>query len=414
MHETLQQILKIDSSKNCIKFLVERLQSDKYRGMQISQHNRYTKDKILIILQEIYDLCGEDLMQIRTTDLSKRLYNIEGEELYAQLTHNIAFKVGHFTQDSLRKNIFVDLHRMNLLRRFNKNKELVLPFAKGIKKYIALSKEGIDLLCARDIFTQNLFYTKALESLLNGFGEEILYIILELGWHFIDKYEILFFATFINCRLHDKFYTRNDIVNLIKEYRILSNFSKDALKKYVQDYCNPNNFKGDKTQKRDFHNWLNETQQIISILTQMVYFEYNKKEERLYVRIGRNGVFEDNTKLKRSLEQKKKYFSQHNVEKTNGFELHHVVPLCFAKNKVEFYTIDDWRNLVYIDAFSHAKITQNNNANMKLQFIDKDAIFSDYKNSEVKCTYDTNIKYDPELQNEMLEYNKKLLFDKTP
>lgn len=414
MNEYPKQILQIDSSKNCLKFLVDRLQSVNYRGIQISQHNRYTKDQILIILEEIYNLCSENLMQIRTTDLSKRPCNIEGEELYAQLTHNIASKLDRCTQDSLRKNIFVDMHRMNLLKRFNKNKKPVSPFAKGIKKYIALSEEGIELLLAKDdIFTQNLLYTRALENLFRGFGEEILYIILELDSHFIDLYEILFFATFINQKLNGKIYTRSDIIGFIKEYRMLSKFSQNKLKEDVKNYCNPNNFSGDKTQKRDFHNWLNETQQIVSILTQMVYFEYNKQDKRLYIRTGKDGVFEDKTKLKRSLKQKQEYFSQHNIlNKTRGFELHHIVPLCFAKSKIEFYTIDDWRNLVYIDAYSHAQITQNNNANIKLSFSEKDAIFSDYENDKVKCTYNKEIKYNPDKQNEMLDYNNKLLSDK--
>lgn len=411
MNKCLKQILQIDSAKKCLKFLVDRLQSSNYRGVQISQHNRYTKDEILVILQEIYGLCKQNLMQIRTTDLSKRPYNIEGEELYAQLAHNISLKIGRFTQDSLRKNIFVDLHRMNLLNRFDQNKKSISPFAKGIKKYIALTKEGIELLSVEDIFTQNLLYTKALENLFNGFGEEILHIVLELDSNFIDKYEILFFATFIHLELNGNFYTRSDIVNFIKEYRNMSLFSKNALKEYVKNYCNPNNFNGDKTQKRDFHNWLNETQQIISILIQMVYFEYNKQQERLYIRIGKDGVFEDGTKLKRSLKQKGEYFSQHNIAKTKGFELHHIVPLCFAKSRIEFCTIDDWRNLVYIDAFSHAQITQNNNANVRLDFVERNAIFSDYKNSQVECAYDKNIKYDPKKQDKMLDYNKKLLFD---
>lgn len=106
MTQILQDILKIDESKECIKFLVKRVQSENYRGVQISQHNRYEQKEILIILQEIYNLCGENYLQIRTTDLSKRPQNINGEEMYAKLTHNIASKIGRCTQDSLRKNIF--------------------------------------------------------------------------------------------------------------------------------------------------------------------------------------------------------------------------------------------------------------------------------------------------------------------
>ena len=412
MNKYLKQILQIDSSKHCLKFLVDRLQSEDYRGVQISQHNRYTKDEILTILQEINNLCGENLMQIRTTDLSKRAYNIEGEELYAQLTHNIALKMGRCTQDSLRKNIFVDLHRMKLLRRFDKNQKPLSPFARGTKKYISLSKEGIELLQTKDIFTQNLLYTKALESLLSGFGEEVLLLALDLDSKFIDLYEILFFATFMYQSLNGVFYARSDIIEFIKEYRMLSKFSKNTLKECAKNYCNPNNFTGNKKQKRDFHNWLNETQQILNILTQMVYFEYNKQDQRLYIRTGKNEIFEDSTKLKRSLKQKQEYFTKHNITKTKGFELHHIVPLCFAKSKIEFHTIDDWRNLAYIDAFSHAQITQNNNANVRLSFSEETAIFSDFSGSKVCCERSTNIKYDVSKQEIMLQYNRQLLDSK--
>ena len=58
----------------------------------------------------------------------------------------------------------------------------------------------------------------------------------------------------------------------------------------VKDYCEPKNFSGDKTQKRDFHNFLNETQQILSLLTQMAYFEYNKNDSKLYIRTGTYGI----------------------------------------------------------------------------------------------------------------------------
>ena len=46
----LQEISQIDPSKECLKFLAKRLQSKDYRGIQISQHNRYTKKEILVIL----------------------------------------------------------------------------------------------------------------------------------------------------------------------------------------------------------------------------------------------------------------------------------------------------------------------------------------------------------------------------
>lgn len=412
MDKILQDILQIDSSRECIKFLAKRVQSDNYRGLQISQHNRYTQKEILVILQEIYELCGDTLLQIRTSDLSKRPYNIEGEEKYAELTTKIASKLGRCTQDSLRKNIFVDLHRMGLIDRFNAKKKRLNSFDNGTKKYIALTNFGIEFLQNTDIFTQNLLFTRALENLMQGFGEEILHIILELESNYLTLYEVLFFTTFLYQKLDSKTYNRSDIIALIRDYRTLSKFQKQALLEKIKSYCEPKNFGGDKTQKRDFHNFLNETQQILSLLTQMAYFEYNEQNLKLYIRTGTYGIYEDSTKLKRSIKEKNLYFEKHNITKEKGFELHHIVPLCLASSRAEFQVIDKWENMVYIDAFSHAKITQNNNANMRLSFENNDANFSDCNDSVVCCENNINIKYDTNKQKLMLDYNKHILDSK--
>ncbi|WP_243555338.1 restriction endonuclease subunit R [Helicobacter cinaedi] len=365
-----------------------------------------------MILQEIYELCWDTLLQIRTSDLSKRPYNIEGEEKYAELTTKISSKLGRCTQDSLRKNIFVDLHRMGLIDRFNAKKKQLNPFDNGTKKYIALTDFGIEFLQSTDIFTHNLLFTRALENLMQGFGEEILHIILELESNYLTLYEVLFFVTFLYQKLDSKTYNRSDIISLIRDYRTLSKFQKQALLEKVKDYCEPKNFSGDKTQKRDFHNFLNETQQILSLLTQMAYFEYNKNDSKLYIRTGTYGIYEDNTKLKRSIKEKDLYFEKHNITKEKGFELHHIVPLCLAASRAEFQIIDKWENMVYIDAFSHAKITQNNNANMRLSFENNNANFSDFNDCVVHCENNINIKYDTEKQELMLDYNKRILDSK--
>lgn len=413
MNKILQEITKIDPSKKCLNFIVERIKSNNYRGIQISQHNRYTKNDILIILQEIHNLVDEGLMQIRTTDLSKRPQNISGEEKYAELTNNISLKLSRCTQDSLRKNIFVDMHRMGLIDRYNAKNKSLSPFEKGIKKYISISKLGISLLKEKNIFNQNLLFTRALENLLKGFGEEILNIALELGsknFPYITEEELLLFASFLNQKLNNKTYSRSLILDLIREYRRLNKHQKKHLIYKIQTYCNPDNFLGNKIQKRDFHNWLNETQQIITLLSQMSYFEYDEEKRRLFIKIGKNGIYKDKAKLKRSIIEKRKYFKKHGIIlKSNGFELHHIVPLCWAKSIIEFQILDNWKNLVYIDAFSHAQITHNNNANVKLKFIDQYVIFIDFENKEVKCKKDTNILYDDSKQDIMLEYNKKIL-----
>ena len=41
-----------------------------------------------------------------------------------------------------------------------------------------------------------------------------------------------------------------------------------------------------------------------------------------------------------------------------GFELHHIVPLLYATNRNQFDVLDTWKNMIYIDGFTHNIITQ--------------------------------------------------------
>ncbi len=407
----LYKLKQLDPSKKALSFLAERLQNDNYRGIQLSQHNRYEEKDIVFILEEIYKLVKLNKMQIRNTDLSKRPHNIIGEENYSTLVNNICSKMNRCTQDSLRKNLFVDMHRMGLIDRYNEKCEKVAPFQRATIKYISLTTLGYQLIKSKNIFDKHMIYTNALERLLGGFGEIILSIIFELDAYYIEIYELLFFATFVNKEMKHKIYLKSDIVAFIREYRALSKIQKKQLRDIVQEYCNPKNFDGNKTNKRDYHNWKNETQQIASLLSQTVYFEYNEKEEKLFIKTDKNGIY-SGRRLKRSKEEKSNYFKEHKIEKTKGFELHHIVPLSMAKNRNEFDILDNWKNMAYIDGYSHSKITQNNNFHMKLSFKNTSAIFNDIrvnKKDTIICEKDKEISYNVENQNVMKEYNQKIL-----
>ncbi len=148
LEKILLEITQLDPSKECLKFLVNRIKSSDYRGLHLSQHNRYDQNKIKTIIQAIFNEVGGDFLQIRTTDMSKRPSNIIGEEVYAKVVDNICKsemsqdnlgKKNQVTQDSLRKNLFVDMHRMGLIERYNKNKEPTNPYIQSNIKYISLT-----------------------------------------------------------------------------------------------------------------------------------------------------------------------------------------------------------------------------------------------------------------------------------
>ncbi|GAA9670596.1 type IIS restriction endonuclease subunit R [Helicobacter pylori] len=410
LEKILLEITQLDPSKECLKFLANRIQSIYYRGIHLSQHNRYTKKEIKIIIQAIFDGVGEELLQIRTSDISKRPSNIEGEEVYAKVVDNINKQLERTTQDSLRKNLFVDMHRMGLIERYNKNKEPTNPYnIRSYIKYVSLTPLALEFLNATDLLQENFCYTQALENLLQGFGAECREIMIELDSEYLYIEEMMFFVTFLNI---EKF-TRSKIIEYVREYRGLSRIQKVKLKELVQDYCNPNHFNGNKLEKRDYHNWKNETNQIFTLLEQSVFFERDKNKLTLRTLDGQNK--QNDKKLKRSIKEKALYFEKHGVKKEKGFELHHIVPLCLARSIEEFDLLDKWENLIYIDAFNHAKISQTQNKHICLYFKNCDAILSKGFKEEQESlylTYIENVLYKLDLQNAMLEYNKDLLYSK--
>lgn len=269
LEKILLEITQLDPSKECLKFLANRIKSSDYRGLHLSQHNRYDQNKIKTIIQAIFNEVGGDFLQIRTTDMSKRPSNIIGEEVYAKVVDNICKsempqdnlgKKNQVTQDSLRKNLFVDMHRMGLIERYNKNKEPTNPYIQSNIKYIRLTPLAIEFLNAQDLLRKNFCYTQALENLLQGFGAECREVMIELDNHYLDIEEMMFFVTFLNIEN----FTRSEIIEYIRGYRSLSRIQKEKLKELAQDYCNPNHFNGNKLEKRDYHNWKNQAQQILA------------------------------------------------------------------------------------------------------------------------------------------------------
>lgn len=405
-----EKLISIDPSKACLSFLGDRILSDNYRGMQLSQHNRYDNAFITLILCEMYKLVGGLKIAIRTTDLSKRPENTDEELVYATLVNNIciASPKKKVTQDSLRKNFFVDLHRMGFIDRFNKEGEALDPFDRRPVKYVSLTKDGIAFVKNKnDIFEHNLLYTKKVDILTKGLPEEILDVVSINDK--LTETEFMFFLSFAGCTLNGHRYEKDELVDFIKEFRNMSYFQRRAVDDLVEQYCDPDTFPGTKINKRDYHNWKNETQQIFMLLDQTVYFE--KRDETLFILLGENSLFEDTSKLRRSLKQKEEYFKNHKVGKKIGFELHHVIPLLTAKTKNEFATLDVWENMVYIDGYTHSKISHTNNKNTNLSFNNDDIVLTDPAGivDEIDCIKDTNVIYDTSNKTVMKEYNDTLL-----
>lgn len=401
-------ISKINPGNKALEFIDFRIDNEKYRGSPSSEHNRYVMAQVIDILVLLDKYAPrQGLMTIRTTDISKRPENNPDEFLYAQFCNAAKQKVHIGTQDAMRKNLFVDLHRMGLIERYNSRKEPTDPFSMTRIKYVSISNQGLKLIRAKTILDKYFIFSKSIDRLLGGHIDIILDILRDKEYD-LDKisiYEYMFFVSAIGTEFGFNINT-DKAVELVKEYRNLTPVQRKSVIETLKTELNPKSFSGSKTNKRDFHNWHNKITQVYYLLNQTVYFEV--RDEQLTLKYNQD-ISEATTRLDRSLNEKYQYFVKNKVEKTPGFEVHHVVPLSWSENIYHFKILDKWENMVYIDGFSHAKITQNKNRNIILDLIKKDIILSDYSKNEVYLKYKENILYKLENQFLMKKYNGDLL-----
>lgn len=387
--------------------------SDNYRGIQISQHNRYTYEQVVGMLKIMYELVDFKKMNIRTTDLSKRPYNTPDEYLFAQYTTLVNNTYGKSTQDSIRKNLFVDFHRMGLINRYDTNGVLISPFERKTVKAVSLTSLAIDLIDKnKNEIEKYMIFSRALDNLMLGLATDFFDIIAELDY--LTHTEYTFFISFIRQELNSKLVGVDELINYVKEFRSLSKFQREKTIEIVKEYCQPTNFSGNKLNKRDYHNWTNETKQIFMLLNMTAYYNYNKVTERIEFMVNENSVFtsqQDVKKLKRSISEKNRYFEEHNVEKELGFELHHIVPLMWARSITEFFLLDKWDNMLYIDAKTHAIITQRGTKHVKLSFkINSHNVeLTNYSGDKMELASKNNVIYNHDLKDLLVIKNNELL-----
>ena len=389
----------INPGNEALEFIDARLSDDSYRGNWSSQHNRFTMDEVRKILTLLHKYApAKSLMPIRTTDISKRPENLPDEVTYAHFCDETKATVGKGTQDAMRKNLFPDFHRMGLIVRYGRQKIPTDPFSSQPVKYVSLSDRGVRFVGADAIDEQFYIFSSGVDRLLGGFIEVLLRLLREPDYKLkkIDIYEFMFFVSAIGTR------TTFDIrveqcVKLIKSYRRLSRIQRRSVIETLSEEVKPTNYVGPKPSRRDFHNWHNKAAQIYYILAQTIYFEVQDNE----LRLGKHKV--------RSFAEKLRYFKKHRVERTFGFELHHVVPLAWSESEGQFKLFDKWLNMVYINAYEHAIITQNRNRYVQMEASQDDLILSDFSDNSVHLRSTDSILYATEHQPDMLDYNRRLL-----
>jgi hypothetical protein len=151
-------------------YLEKRISDPNYRGDVSSQHNRWTFDDLVFILNKMKKYKGDrSLLRIRTTDRSRRATNTPDEFDFAMFCEEVKNELGKGTQDAMRKNYFPDWHRAGWLERYDKNKNLIEPYGRTSIAYVKLSDEGLKLISQRSTRTDKYFiFSKGLDIMYGG------------------------------------------------------------------------------------------------------------------------------------------------------------------------------------------------------------------------------------------------------
>lgn len=408
----MSYVSAIQPGNKALEFIDRRLLDDNYRGTESSEHNRYDMEEIfntLTILDKYAP--NRSLMRIRDTDLSKRPINTPEEINYAHFCSEVKIKVGKGTQDSIRKNIFVDIHRMGLIDRYGADKIKMNAYEGGSVKYVSLSADGIKFIKS-NLMDRAFMFTKALDKLLGGYIEISLDILKDDDYKIdrITKWEFMFFVSAIDVPYPYRL-NIEQCIEMIREFRALAPIQRKSVIEVLKTELNPKKFAGDKTKKRDWHNWQNKIDQVYHLFKQSPYFDVSgrfSQDLTLSTMKIRNKRGELVDIKKRSLSEKNAYLENHHIKKTSGYELHHVVPLAWAESFEQYKLFDKWTNMVYIDAYSHAKITQNSNRNIYMDAIGDNIELTDGTGGRVYLVNSRNILYDVAKKEMMLDYNRQL------
>jgi len=420
MKKNLNSILNIDKNNCFIKYIVKRVQKDDYRGLHISQHNRYDLKYVETITKTIFDINQNKFFEIPRGDYSDRAgatkkYSPNDYPIFKQIVQKVKKLEKRGTYNSIKKNFFVDFHRMGIIKRFDKDYKETDPYKRQIVHYAQLSDKAIKFLKSKSLFEKKRIFTDFIDTLFQGHLSNLADLIYNSDYKSsqISAFEFMFILSDINL-------SNNKKIKLLDCYNSLKKHQKDKIIELIKGYANPENFSGNKTDKKDFHNWINETQQLFSLMKQTSYFLVDTDNKYFMLNDGINGIYSEKV-IKRSVSVKNKYFKIHQVEKTKDFELHHIIPISKARNKKEVEMLDNVNNLIYLHKNKHREITNNNNKNVYLCIDENKAVFLDFeKHSIVAKNNEDSLyakkkkiislmdKHNKEMISKIYEFNEKI------
>ena len=254
---TTDYVRNISPGNKALRFIDRRLLDKHYRGDRSSQHNRFKPEEVRKTLELLNKYAPfPSLLPIRTTDLSKRPHNLPEEYEYARFIDEVNQSVGRHTQDTMKKNWFPDLHRMDLIVRYNTNGEPTDPWKQRPIKYVRLSEHGVMLLEADGLDEQLDIFTHGITRLLGGFITVLFRLLRDpdVDLKKVTIYEFMFFVSAIPTEAKRTSFSISvkECIDLILSFRRLSHVQRLSVIETLRERLQPRKFTGPKPRQRVF------------------------------------------------------------------------------------------------------------------------------------------------------------------
>ena len=140
----------------------------------------------------------------------------------------------------------------------------------------------------------------------------------------------------------------------------------------------------------------------MSLFKMTIYFQVY--DNQFSLNTGKDfGLFE----MTRREEPKRKYFKEHKTKKQKNYELHHIIPFSYIRNREELKLIDNFQNLIYLHKEKHKEIKKDH-----IVFIPKDPkvhFGNRFQHDDViTAKRGVNANFRSSLLSKMEKYNTKL------
>lgn len=260
----LHSIKDIAPDNAFINYILKRIQSDDYRNFHVSQQNRIGRIKTARILKAIFSVTPNRHFLIPPGDIGKDALYPKDSRDFERIVAAIKSATESGTANSVKKNLFPDMNRMGFIT-----------ISEGRQRYGKITSLGTAYLEApSDAIQQNLF-ASGVERMFGAYLPSLIGDLLNGGY----QNKILYFQEFMYILFERN--PENKRISLLDAYRQLAHSQQTNVDKLLQQYANPKNFSGDRTAKRDYQNWKNETQQSLSLLTEAGFLTETNSGYRL-------------------------------------------------------------------------------------------------------------------------------------